>query len=280
MKHIRPALLLGGMVIGVVAMFAAAQAPAQKPKFDVSSVKPSPARTRFGDNTRGNRLALSGAPLRTLLRYAYPTLLGKQVVNTPSWFDSDLFDVEGKSESEANISQAQMQLLVQSLLEDRFQLKAHREMREMPVYNLVVAKSGKLKLSQDQTPVDPAAPQTPSPSGPARGSFRTIGRPSPTALTIVISGTAIRMDAFIGVLRQYAGRPLIDKTGLSGLYDFELQFDFSGVPGTNAGAPGASEPSTFLVFTALQEQLGLKLESAKAQLEVLVIDSVQRPSEN
>jgi uncharacterized protein (TIGR03435 family) len=269
------------MVIGVVAMFAAAQAPAQKPKFDVSSVKPSPAGTRFGDTTRGNRLALSGAPLKTLLRYAYPTLLGRQIVNTPSWIDSDLFDVEGKSDSEANISQAQMQLLVQSLLEDRFQLKAHREMRELPVYNLVVAKTGKLKLSQDQTPFDPAAPQTPSPSGPARGSFRTIGKPSPTALTLVISGTAVRMDAFIGMLRQYAGRPLIDKTGLSGLYDFELQFDMaSGAPATNASAPAASEPSIFPVFTALQEQLGLKLESAKAQLEVLVIDSVSKPSEN
>jgi uncharacterized protein (TIGR03435 family) len=271
--------LAWGMAVIAVAVMAVAQTPAQKPKFDVSSVKPSPAGTRFGDTTRGNRLALSGAPLKTLLRYAYPTLLGKQIVNTPSWMDSDLFDVEGKSDSE--ISQAQIPLLVQSLLEDRFQLKAHREMRELLVYNLVVAKSGKLKLSPDQTPVDPTAPQTPSPSGPARGSFRSIGKPSPTALTLVISGTAIRMDAFIGMLRQYAGRPLIDKTGLSGLYDFELQFDMaSGAPATNAGAPAASEPNIFPVFTALQEQLGLKLESAKAQLEVLVIDSVQKPSEN
>jgi uncharacterized protein (TIGR03435 family) len=90
------------------------------------------------------------------------------------------------------------------------------------------------------------------------------------------------MDAFMGMLRQYAGRPLIDKTGLTGLYDVDLQFDMaSGAPPTNAaGGPAASEPGIPSVLTALQEQLGLKLESAKAQLEVLVIDSIQKPSEN
>ena len=80
------------------------------------------------------------------------------------------------------------------------------------------------------------------------------------------------------MLGQYAGRPLIDKTGLSGLYDFELQFDMA-YPATNAPAR-ASEPGMSSLFTDLQDQLGLKLESAKAQLEVLVIDSVQRPTEN
>ena len=206
-------------------------------------------------------------------------MLRSQIVGLPAWAETDRFDVQAKPEDQSrDVPLEEMRSMVRGMLEDRFQLKAHREMRELPIYNLVVAKSEKLKLSQDQTPVDPAAPKTPSPSGPARGSFRNLGKPSPTALTLVLSGTAVRVDEFMGMLGQYADRPLIDKTGLSGLYDFELQFDMA-YPATN-GPTRASEPGMSSLFTDLQDQLGLKLESAKVQLEVLVIDSVQRPTEN
>src|SRR5215813_12923054 len=121
------------LMFAMAAMPAAPQTPAQKPAFEVSSVKPSPPGSRTRDNTRGNRFAISGAPLRLLLRYAYPTFLNNQIVNLPSWVNSDLFDVEAKSDSIGNISQDQMQLLVRSLLESRFQLRAHVEMRELPI---------------------------------------------------------------------------------------------------------------------------------------------------
>jgi uncharacterized protein (TIGR03435 family) len=285
MRTIGKVLVLAMAVNGIAALSVAQTA--QKPAFEVVSIKPITSSNPFGTrpiSITGGRFVANDNTLRSLASWAYRSsdgkpLLRSQIVGLPAWAETDRFDFQAKPEGESrDVPLEEMRSLVRGMLEDRFQLKAHRELRELPIYNLVVAKSGKLKLSQDQTPVDPAAPKTPSPSGPARGSFRNLGKPSPTALTLVLSGTAVRVDEFMGMLGQYADRPLIDKTGLSGLYDFELQFDMA-YPATN-GPTRASEPGMSSLFTDLQDQLGLKLESAKVQLEVLVIDSVQRPREN
>jgi uncharacterized protein (TIGR03435 family) len=276
--------LVLGMVVIAVAVVAAAQTPTQKPAFEVVSIKaraPSnPLGTGIRVSTAGGRFVADNYTLGGLIYWAYRSSDGKpfRILGLPAWEQTDRFDVQATPEGKSrDVPPEEMRSMVQGMLEDRFQLKAHREMRELPVYNLVVAKSGKLKLSQDQTPVDPAAPKIPG-SGPARGSLGNRGKPSPTALTMVLSGTAVRVDQFMGMLGQFADRPLIDKTGLSELYDLKLQFDMA-YPGTNAPAR-ASDPGMSSLFTDLEDQLGLKLESAKAQFEVLVIDSVQKPSEN
>jgi uncharacterized protein (TIGR03435 family) len=153
-------------------------------------------------------------------------------------------------------------------LADRFQLKTHWEIREMPVYDLVVAKGGpKLKASTDASLLKP--PQT-------------IGMPSPSgAVTLKITQPSMAIAGLGTLLQGYAGRPVKDKTNLTGNYEIVLQFVFeASLAETPVGAPSASDPSGPSIFTAVQEQLGLKLESARGPVEVLVIDSVSRPTEN
>jgi uncharacterized protein (TIGR03435 family) len=270
------------LIIAMAVMPAASQTPAQKPAFEVSSVKPSPPGSRTRDNTRGNRFAISAAPLRLLLRYAYPTFLNNQIVNVPSWVDSDLFDIEAKSDSVGNISQAQMQLLVQSLLENRFQLRAHVEMRELPIYELHVGKTEpKIKPSENQTA---GAPQP--------GPFKA-DAPPPGILavsrslsgTIKMVGIAIRLSDFVSSLARQVNRPVIDRTNLTGLFDVRFEFVPEGVSpapaAAGATAPlGVSDPAGPFLLEAVERELGLKLESAQGPVEVLVIDSVSKPSEN
>jgi len=272
----------------LIAIAPGAHAQSALAQFEVASVKVGRAGQPPNVGPVGGRFSATSVPLRILLQRAYAPsngrpLLRSQIIGGPAWIDSDIFDIDAKAEGDSRPTPDQMWQMVRPLLEDRFQLKVHHEMRELPLYYLVVAKSGKLKLSQDQTPVDPAAPRIYDPaSGPPRGAFRMVGKPSPTALTIVMTGNAVRMDTLMNMLQQYLDRPLTDKTALSGLYDVELQFDMaSGPPAAGAGnAPAAAEPGIGGIFTALQEQLGLKLESARGSAEVLVIDSASKPSEN
>ncbi|HEY2385030.1 MAG TPA: TIGR03435 family protein [Terriglobia bacterium] len=266
-----------------------AGAQSARPQFEVASVKAGRAGQPFSVGPVAGRFSATSTPLRVLIQRAYAppngrSLLRSQIIGGPAWIDSDIFDIDAKAEGDSRPTPDQMWQMVQPLLEDRFQLKVHHEMRDLPLYYLVVAKSGKLKLSPDQTPVDPAAPRIydPAASGPPRGAFRMIGKPSPTAITLVMTGNAVRMDALMNMLQQYLDRPLIDRTARSRLYDVELQFDItSGPPVGGAGnAPAAQEPGIGSIFTAVQEQLGLKLESAKGPVDVLVIDGVSKPTEN
>jgi len=198
--------------------------------------------------------------------------------------------------------------MVQSLLEDRFKLKAHLETRELPIYNLVAAKDGpKIKRSADQTapaiaaalpgPCEPPStvppPQLPAPGSPMpRGALMMSMGPS----GMTMRATATRVATMVGLLQQQLGRTVVDKTGLDGLFDFELTFSAEGLgspfgrgfpqpqslPPVGAGAGSASAPAPDAVpslFTAIQE-LGLKLESAKGPVGVLVVDSVEKPTEN
>ena len=241
-----------------------------------------------------------------------------QINGGPNWMDSDLFDVQAKADcSSGAIPMEQTRLMLQSLLEERFQLKAHYETRELPIYNLVVAKDGpKMKLSEDQTatPLQGGGPLLcgPQPAGfgapGPRGAPFAPGAPVPRGATMMMmspqgmtmNATSVPITNLVNVLQNQAGRPIIDKTDLKGLFDIKLQFSMEGLqgpaglggflpppgaggPGGPAGpggaAPNAADPVPSL-FTAIQEQLGLKLESTKGPVEVLVIDSVQKPTEN
>lgn len=146
---------------------------------------------------------------------------------------------------------------MQSLLEDRFQLKAHRELRESPVYELIVVKPSKMKISDDQT----------SATVPPDGRIRTLGSPRPSGLVYVMSGIAVTLSALSTSLQQWAGRRIVDKTNLTGLFDVRLEFvpEPRSATGTASDStPGVQQPASALagvsIFTALQEQLGLKLE--------------------
>jgi uncharacterized protein (TIGR03435 family) len=243
-----------------------------------------------------------------------------QIIGGPSWIDSDRYDIEATANcSGGTLSQEQIQLMVRSMLEDRFQLKAHMETREGQVYNLVVAKNPpKIRMSEDQTPiprrtVTPIQPCSPAPEPPAnppsptippgqRGSPFDPDNPAPRGFLglrmsqsgILIRGSAATISAMLSMLQTYVGGPITDRTGLTGLFDFTLQFGPEGLvnpdgrpmrplsaPISAPGAPGAgtaADPVRSL-FDAIQE-LGLKLEPAKGLVEVLVVDSVQKPTEN
>jgi len=307
------------------------QKPQQKPTFDVTSVKPSPqpgaGPIRIGGGAQGDRFTMNSATLRMLLQMAYQrpgnTPIGGQlqIIGGPAWMESDRYDVQAKADcSGGSLPREQLQLMVQSLLEDRFQLKAHKETRELPIYNLVVTKDGpKIKRSADQTPVNrpaalpgPCEPATaanaPPPfPPPGRGGPFGPGNPPPPpprgAIMMMMGGASMTMRAtampvasFVGLLQGQLGRTIVDKTGLDGLFDFELTFSPEGLGspfgrgfpappppigspnGAASATPAASDPVPSL-FTAIQE-LGLKLESTKGPVEVLVIDSVEKPTEN
>jgi len=250
--------------------------PAQKPSFTVVSVKANKSGNRISLPTAspGGRFLATNAWLPSLLQFAYRPrnglLMRNQIVGGPSWMDTDRFDIEANAEADAGvIPTEEMQLMVRSLLEDRFQLKAHFENRELPIYELVVAKNApKIKLAEDQNPVTPV-------------TTRQIAMPGPGGIALTISNTAITLSDFATLLQQYAGRPIVDKTSLRGLFDVKLQFSVDvGGPsvGTQLGLP--PDPSGPSIFTAVQEQLGLRLERARGPVEVLVIDSVQKPTEN
>jgi len=274
-----------------------AQSPtSDRPSFEVASVKPNAA----GDNRvmiqsmPGGRFRASSVALNMLMTYAY-RVRDFQIVGGPDWMRSDRWDIQAKAE-EGSVPPSSgppdpsvpdpLALRTQSLLEEQFHLKFHRETRELPLYELVVAKNGpKLQVSEDQTPLRPpergAPPQPPvKPGGPMpRGSMRM----SPGT----IDAAAVPLSNFIMAISQQLGRSVIDKTELKGLYDIKLQWtpEFGpgagpkpqGPPGGPEPPPPPADPSGPSIFTAIQEQLGLRLVSTKGPVEVLVIDGAQKP---
>jgi uncharacterized protein (TIGR03435 family) len=244
-----------------------------QPAFEVASIKPQALTVGkpgfVGIQTSGNTLHAEAQALAGLVTYAYG-IEDFQVSGGPSWiysrdlygsdtyysrdlYGSDTYEVVAKAGGEAAPSTDQFKQMLQALLADRFQLKIHLESKEMPAYELVVGKNGhKLK---DAT-ADPDA-HTNWRSGPAAQHY---------------SGKKVSMADLVFLLRTQSGRPVIDKTGLTGKYDFELEWASGDPPPPEATAPS--------IFTAVQEQLGLKLESVKAPFSIVVIDQAERPSAN
>ena len=263
---------------------------AQRPAFEVVSIKLNKSGSNNGGmGPRGSRLVGTNVTLKTLLLYAYSSstsrLLDSQILGEPNWALTEHFDIEAKAEGDARVMPGeQTRAMVRSLLEDSFQLKVHRETRELPIYNLVLTKNGP-KLSGDQTPLEPRqallnfATQG-EPLGPLqRGTLRMVVGPTMT----VITGTAIAVSRIVEVLQGKSDHMIIDKTSFAGLLDVQLTFgnDLTGeasVPGSaeRAAVPDQAAPP---LVTAIQE-IGLKLDPGKGPVEVLVIDRVQRPPAN
>jgi uncharacterized protein (TIGR03435 family) len=264
-----------------------AQAQASRPQFEVASVKQEPPGPNIGTGfvrpLAGGRLTAEKALLRVLIWNAYK-VRDYQVVNGPDWINSTRYNIDAKAAE--NASSAELMLMLQSLLEDRFNLKVHRERRNLPIYELrlygIITKLQRPKAGNCGASNDTGLPQPPAPNqgGPTR-SCSINGFISATSARI--DGGAVRVSELAYVLGNMMGRPVIDKTALTGTFDIHLEFArdqvLQGTPAIDV-APPTPDPAGVTVFTAVQEQLGLKLESSKGPVEVLVIDSVSRPTEN
>jgi bla regulator protein blaR1 len=242
-------------------VFAQSATSERGPKFEVASIKPSdPSAGGFRIQTApGGRLIATGVTVKFLIQQAYG-IRDFQIVGGPGWIDTQRFDLNATSDEATAGQRDAMQLRMQELLADRFQLKFNRETRELPIYSLVIAKGGPRLLES-----------TVGPEGRNMG----LGRGK-----LVVKGAGTAMLAI--QLSQTLGRRVVDKTGLTGNYDFKLEWTPEGQPvGPKDGdAPPSVESSGPTIFTALQEQLGLKLESTKGPVEVLVIGRVEKPTEN
>jgi uncharacterized protein (TIGR03435 family) len=289
MTTIGKALVLAMAASGIAALGAAQTV--ETPQFEVASIKRN---TTAAPGTRqlvpqpSGRLVGVNTPVRMLIYNAYQ-LRPYQVVGGPGWIDSDGYDIDVRATAGQNITPLQTMAMLQPLLADRFMLKFHREPRELPVYSLQVAKTGpKLQRPQEGSCINsdsntPGSPiPTPAPGQPPLPRCGAAGF-SVTPQGARLFGGKISVRELVYFLSIAVARPVIDKTGLTDTFDVNLSFlpdqATAGLP-LPPGAAAAPDPNAVTIFTALQEQLGLKLDSDKGPVEVLVIDSVQRPSEN
>jgi len=292
--------LVGGLsaifVLGVQsALPLRAQAPSvdhANESFDVASVK----RNTSGDWRKsigpapGGRFLATNQTLRELMPFAFglPQMTANiRIVGGPKWIDSDRFDVVAKTNGTP--SPQELSAMLRTMLNDRFKLAARTETRELPIYMLVMAKSdgayGPRLRRSDVSEVDCAArraalrrrePVPPPQPGkpPVCGGGRTVlGK---------ITGVGWSVDQLVTSLAPFAGRVVLERTGLSGLFDFEIEWTPDQLPRQPPDDPEPLriDPNGPSLFTALQEQLGLKLESTKGPVDVLVVDRVERPTED
>jgi uncharacterized protein (TIGR03435 family) len=222
----------------------------------------------------------------TLIQASY-SLQAFQIVGAPAWFESEHWAIEAKGEG--NPDRPQLMLMLQSLLEDRFALKTHRESRDLPGYALVLAKSGAKLAPPKEDGCRVFDPATPMPATPAGGQnalpFCGFVRTKMTARGNEMEGYKVLMPELARVLSMALGRPVSDRTGYTGGFDLHLEFAadpaLAGLPrrAASGDAPPADSAGP-TIFSALQEQLGLRLESVKSPVEVLVIDGAARPTAN
>ena len=283
-----PGIIAAALLLAITALAVFGQ-PAARPKFEAASIKAS-ATTNFRMVRPLPGRLEADAPVRLLMQNAY-TAQPFQIVGGPAWIDSDKYQIEAKADG--NASRAQVFLMLQSLLEDRFQLKIHRENRDLPVYTLVAGRNGPKLQRPKEGGCEAVTPDAP-PDWPGVGRMRP---PDPSQRVLApcdsvnvalatsgarMQGGKISMPEFVRMLSTVLDRTVIDKTGFTGLFDLRLEFlPDETTPPLPAPPPGAAPPdSSPPILTAIQEQLGLRLESAKGPVEVIVIDHVERPSAN
>lgn len=271
--------LVGSFIVGVLGIAQVmAQAPASadgRPTFDVTSVKRNTSGEQGGRSgyQPGGRYSGTNVTVRRVIGLAYLPLQGFQIIGGPNWINSDRFDIEAKAEG--NPSSDQLRLMLRALLADRFKLVTHREMRELPAYALVLARTdGTMGAQLRRSEVDCSAQRGNAPPPTPQGARSNTGQAPSCGFFVGVSslaGKGTTMERFAAEL-SLVGRPVLNRTGLSGSFDVDLKW----APDAGAGAPSSDSGAS--IFTALQEQLGLKLEAIKTPMEVLVIDSVEQPT--
>jgi uncharacterized protein (TIGR03435 family) len=272
------------------------------PKFEVASIKACPADApggrggrKAGDGPSPDRLNQNCQTVKNLIQSAYISYANAHfnfmdsmpIEGGPAWINSDRYQINAKAEGTPG-NEIMRGPMMQALLEDRFKVKLHREIREVPVYALTVAKSGpKLQPFQAGSCFVLDFTKPPQPDTKPICVMRGL-RFNGTNAAWEVHGSSL--DEFSKALGADLDRPVINKTGIAGVFDFHLEFapdeTTSGLPqrrGNPGDAPPAAAPDPAggpSIFTAIQQQLGLKLESAKGPREFLVIDRVEKPSEN
>jgi uncharacterized protein (TIGR03435 family) len=277
-----------GQIAGALVVVAVFSAPRRaqsvsvpRPEFEAATVKAS-RDGNSGVRATTGRLTLDNVSLRVLVSVAYKTR-PSQIIGGPSWNDSAMFDIQGKAAEPAGTDT--MLLMLQALLEDRFQLKIHHEIREGPVYELTIAKGGhRMKPSSGCVPFDPN--HLPRQTAPGEVEVNYCGRMSRggDGLRRAVDGKGVDMIPTIGLLTpsitgflsEALDRTVVNKTGLTGAFNFHLEW----TPQQHASAEQSDDAGGPSIFTAVQEQLGLKLEGGKGPVDFMVIDHAAKPSEN
>jgi uncharacterized protein (TIGR03435 family) len=241
---------------------------AAHPVFEVTTVK----RNKSGgsgshSNFQNGHFVASNVSLKNLLRYSAYGIPEPRIWGGPKWLNSERFDIEAKTDSLTadqlrtlgrEQRKVQMQSMFQQLLADRFKLMVHFETRDLPVYALVAAKKGPILHGWKESD--------------GSGTSASNGQFTATGVTMAEIASALTQD-----LSRELGRVVIDKTGIDGRYNITLKWTPESDATEGTAPPADAGPS---IFTAIQEQLGMKLESAKGPVQVLIIDHVEMPSEN
>jgi uncharacterized protein (TIGR03435 family) len=274
----------------------AADSAAKPLVFDAVSIKPNSGGTSVNNQGMVRSMVMmrnqpdgfnaANVTARYLIANAYD-VKDDQVSGGPDWVGSKGYDIQAKvtgtdPSDPHQLTKDQRTQALQALLADRFKLVVHAETKEASIYALTVAKGGP-KLTASQPSAAPAPPPNLPPGavvrnyptdGPPRGGMMRMSGPG--NLTV----TAMTMTQLANMLSQQLHKTVVDQTGLTGTYDFTLQWTPDNLPASPTGDAQAPEPSGPTIFTAVQEQLGLKLESTKGPVKTLVIDHIEPPSEN
>ncbi len=234
------------------------------PTYDVVTIKPSdPNDGNRGFQTRGRHVRAANETMNDMISFAWGIHV-KQIVGGPAWMSTDHYFVDGVPDVPGEPNLTQFRTMIRKVLADRFGLKVHNEQRELSVYALTVAKGGP-KLTKSLG----------NPNGPPNDNFST---------SAYMRETNTTMGEYAKAMQYVLDRPVVDQTGLQGRWDFMLKWtpdesQFTAI-GARIAAPSNDPNAPPGLFTAIQEQLGLKLEAVKAQADVIVIDHVERPSAN
>jgi uncharacterized protein (TIGR03435 family) len=265
------------LVIGLTACAAASSAQAPKdPAFDVAAIKPA-ADTEVFSFSRvqpGGRYIGQNMSLRLLIKTAYG-VHDSQIVGGPSWIDSDRWDINAKAEGykDANTFRDRARLMVRPLLADRFKLVMHHEQRELPVYALVLAKPNEFgpQFRRDDN-CDPGVPPIPAAQGAAEPAApMACGGDLFNPRHLEAKSMTLNY-MLIGLGRTSIDRVVVDHTGLAGKFDWEVQW----IP-DDLRVDAVKAPDGPSIFQAFRDQLGLRLESTRDRVDVLVIDRAERP---
>lgn len=232
------------------------------PSYEVATIKPSQPDENKTVQVRGTRLFTADTSLVDLMMFAYG-VHPLQIDGGPDWLRTEKFDLLVQPDLPGRPSTAQMKFILQKLLADRFSLKFHHAQKELPVYEIVAAKGG-----PRLTPTTSAGTATNTAAVGFRDGAMTVQNAS--------------MAEFASLMQRYVGleRPIVDGTGIAGKHDFKLSWTPDSTPVDGGSPRPAKSDAPPGLFTAIQEQLGLKLQPAKEPTDVLVIDRGGKPSEN
>jgi uncharacterized protein (TIGR03435 family) len=253
------------LAASVYVSMVSAQPLATTLKFEVASLKPSPAGGRGGGirpAPGGERYLATNMPLKSLIITAY-RVKADQVAGGPGWIDTDPYDMNAKADKPSSVEE--LHVMLQNLLADRFKLRFHHETKDLPLYAITVDKDGpKIQAHEAQSAGDPWIDQTVD-----------------QIVKVKMTAKFAPLDFFAWRLSMQLDRPVVDQTKLKGGYDFELSFTQNLPPGVKDGDlinGAAIDTSGPTIFEAMRKQLGLKLEAQKGPVDIMVIDHVEKPT--